>query len=151
MPAQVWDVGRAAFGLEDRDPEGPMSVVGRGRVAGEVGSDDSSAAATGSSRVALLAGVNLFLGMFNFVPLLPLTAATSPARSTRRYAAASRRLFRRPDPGHFDVAKLLPVAYVIAGSAGDDRAAGLRRPRRPVTSAERPRAPATGRDRRLGS
>jgi membrane-associated protease RseP (regulator of RpoE activity) len=73
MPARIWDVGRAVLGLQDRDPDSPMSVVGIGRFAGQVSSNDQISA---GDRIAfvitLLAGVNLFVGMFNFVPLLPL-------------------------------------------------------------------------------
>lgn len=116
MPARLWDVGRAVLGLQDRDPEGPMSVVGIGRVAGEVSSDDSI---QGGTRVAfvitLLAGVNLFVGMFNFVPLLPLDGGHIAGALYEAVRRGLAKLFRRPDPGHFDVAKLLPVAYVTAG------------------------------------
>lgn len=116
MPARVWDVGRAVLGLQERDPEGPMSVVGIGRVAGEVSSDDSISE---GNRVAfiitLLAGVNLFVGMFNFVPLLPLDGGHIAGALYEAVRRGWAKLFRRPDPGHFDVAKLLPVAYVTAG------------------------------------
>lgn len=116
MPARLWDVGRAVLGLQDRDPEGPMSVVGIGRVAGEVSSNDSI---SGGNRVAfvitLLAGVNLFVGMFNFVPLLPLDGGHIAGALYEAIRRGWAKLFHRPDPGHFDVARLLPVAYVTAG------------------------------------
>lgn len=116
MPARLWDVGRAVLGLQDRDPEGPMSVVGIGRVAGEVSSDNSI---SGGNRVAfvitLLAGVNLFVGMFNFVPLLPLDGGHIAGALYEAIRRGWARLFHKPDPGHFDVARLLPVAYVTAG------------------------------------
>ncbi len=38
MPVKLYHVGRAALGLEERDQNGPMSVVGAGRVAGELAS-----------------------------------------------------------------------------------------------------------------
>ena len=53
--------------------------------------------------------------MFNFIPLLPLDGghiAGALYEAVRRGVA---RLRRRPDPGYVDVAKLLPVAYVVAG------------------------------------
>lgn len=116
MPVRLWGVGRAVLGLQERDQDSPMSVVGAGRVAGEIGSDTDEAL---GDRIAflivLLAGVNLFVGMFNFVPLPPLDGghiAGALYEGARRGLA---RLFRRPDPGHFDVAKLLPVAYVMVG------------------------------------
>ena len=42
------------------------------------------------------------------------TAGTSPARCTRRPGHVAR-LRGRPDPGPFDIARLMPVAYVVAG------------------------------------
>ena len=53
--------------------------------------------------------------MFNFIPLLPLDGghiAGALYEAVRRGVA---KLLRRPDPGFVDVAKLLPVAYVMAG------------------------------------
>ena len=45
LPMKVYHVGRAALGLEERDPNGPMSVVGAGRVAGEMASEQVDARA----------------------------------------------------------------------------------------------------------
>jgi membrane-associated protease RseP (regulator of RpoE activity) len=117
MPKKLWGVARTVVGLQHRDPNSPMSVVGVGRVAGQVASDDQI---KGGDRVALvvtlLAGVNLFVGMFNFVPLLPLDGGHIAGALYEALRRAFARLRRRPDPGHFDVARLLPVAYVVAGA-----------------------------------
>jgi membrane-associated protease RseP (regulator of RpoE activity) len=117
LPVKVFDVGQAVLGLEDRDPEGPVSIVGGGRLAGEVASHDET---TLTEKVVfftgLLAGFNLFIGMFNFLPLLPLDGghiASAVWEALRRGVA---RLRRRPDPGYVDAAKLLPVAYVVASA-----------------------------------
>ena len=117
LPVNLYHVGRAAIGLEERSDDSPMSVVGASRVAGEVASEHTVPKADRFFQLlALLAGLNLFLGMFNFVPLLPLDGghiAGALYEAARRGVA---RLLRRPDPGYFDVAKLLPVAYVMAGA-----------------------------------
>lgn len=116
MPARIWDVGRAVLGLQPRDPNGPMSVVGIGRVAGQISSNDHiSAGDRIAFVVSLLAAVNLFVGMFNFVPLLPLDGGHIAGALYEAIRRGWAKLFGRPDPGHFDVAKLLPVAYVTAG------------------------------------
>ncbi len=116
MPVKLYHVGRAAVGLEERDPTGPMSVVGAGRVAGEMAStQEASVGARFFSVLALLAGLNLFLGMINLVPLPPFDGggiATTLYEAARRGVA---RLLHRPDPGAVDAAKLLPVTYVMAG------------------------------------
>ena len=43
------------------------------------------------------------------------TAGTSPARCTSGCARAVPGVRGRPDPGPFDIARLMPVAYVVAG------------------------------------
>ncbi|HZP15558.1 MAG TPA: site-2 protease family protein, partial [Nocardioides sp.] len=101
--------------LEQRDPNGPMSIVGAGRISGEVVQDQ--AVPIGDrliSLVLLLAGLNLFLGLVNLVPLPPFDGggiATTIVDVVRRGWA---RVRRRPDPGALDSAKLLPVTYVGA-------------------------------------
>jgi membrane-associated protease RseP (regulator of RpoE activity) len=115
MPQKVYHVTRAAIGLEERDVNSPMSVVGAGRVAGEFASDDrNSLADRFFSVLLLLAGLNLFLGLVNLVPLPPFDGA---GIATTLYEAARRGIARirgRPDPGAVDAAKLLPVTYVVA-------------------------------------
>lgn len=116
LPVRLWGVAKAAVGIEERDPESPMSVVGVSRVAGEVAaSEEVDWGARVAFVISLLAGVNLFLGMFNFVPLLPLDGGHIAGALVEAVRRGWARLRGRPDPGYFDVARLLPVAYVVAG------------------------------------
>ncbi|MGA9749605.1 MAG: site-2 protease family protein [Nocardioides sp.] len=116
LPVKLWHVGRAAIGLEERDRESPMSVVGASRVAGELSSaHEVPLSARFFALLALLGGLNLFLGMFNFVPLLPLDGGHIAGALYEALRRGLAKVFRRPDPGYFDTAKLLPVAYVMAG------------------------------------
>ncbi|KPI29350.1 peptidase M50 [Actinobacteria bacterium OK074] len=111
IPA-LWD---AAFGNAPRDPDSPMGVVGAARVGGEVFTLDIPASQQVAMMLLLVAGFNLSLFLFNMLPLLPLDGghiAGAAWESLRRHTA---KLLRRPDPGPFDVAKLMPVAYVVAG------------------------------------
>ena len=116
MPVKLWDVGKAALGLQERAQDSPMSVVGASRVAGEVtSSHDVPLSDRFVSLVTLLGGINLFVGMFNFVPLLPLDGGHIAGALYEALRRGLARILRRPDPGYFDTAKLLPVAYVMAG------------------------------------
>jgi membrane-associated protease RseP (regulator of RpoE activity) len=116
LPVKLWEVGKAALGLQERDQEGPMSVVGASRVAGEMASTHEVPVGDRFfSLLMLLGAVNLFIGMFNFVPLLPLDGGHIAGALYEALRRGVARLFGRPDPGYFDVAKLLPVAYVMAG------------------------------------
>jgi membrane-associated protease RseP (regulator of RpoE activity) len=116
LPVKLWEVGKAAPGLQERDQEGPMSVVGASRVAGEMASTHEVPVGDRFfSLLMLLGAVNLFIGMFNFVPLLPLDGGHIAGALYEALRRGVAKLFGRPDPGYFDVAKLLPVAYVMAG------------------------------------
>ncbi len=116
MPGKLVEVSKAAVGLEERQQDSPMSVVGASRVAGEMASNQEVPAGDRFvSLIMLLGGINLFVGMFNFIPLLPLDGGHIAGALYEAVRRGIARLLRRPDPGYFDVAKLLPVAYVMAG------------------------------------
>jgi membrane-associated protease RseP (regulator of RpoE activity) len=111
IPA-LWD---AAFEGAPRQPDSPMGVVGAARVGGEIFTMDIPPSQQVAMAVMLVAGFNLSLFLFNMLPLLPLDGghiAGALWEALRRHAA---KVLRRPDPGPFDVAKLMPVAYVVAG------------------------------------
>ncbi|WP_026536207.1 M50 family metallopeptidase [Arthrobacter sp. H14] len=115
LPEHVYEIGQAAFSDAPRDPNGPISVVGVGRVAGEVASMEEIAV---ESKVALLfrllGGVNLALCVFNLIPLLPLDGGHIAGALWEGLRRRIARLFGRRDPGPFDIAKLLPLTYVVA-------------------------------------
>ena len=113
LPVRMVDVTQAAFGGE-RDPEGPISVVGASRVAGESFTVDDPTWSERAQRVlVLLAGLNLFLAMFNFIPLLPLDGGHIAGALWEAVRRGFAKLRGAPDPGHVDVAKMLPVAYAM--------------------------------------
>ena len=113
LPEKMVEGTKAAFGAE-RGQDTPMSPVGASRVAGELTSAEGT---TWSDRVfsvgLLLAGLNLFLGLFNLIPLLPLDGGHIAGALWEGLRNAIARLRRRPIPGPVDVAKMLPVAYAV--------------------------------------
>jgi membrane-associated protease RseP (regulator of RpoE activity) len=115
LPPKVYHTGKAALGLEQRDQNGPMSVVGAGRLAGEATATAPSLTDGLFFVLTLLAGLNLFLGMLNLVPLLPLDGGQMAGAVYEAIRRGVARLRRRPDPGFVDVARLLPIGYVMAG------------------------------------
>ncbi|NYI08433.1 M50 family metallopeptidase [Allostreptomyces psammosilenae] len=115
LPSRIPDLWNAAFLGAEREPDSPVGVVGAARVGGEVFTLDVPASQRIATMVMLVAGFNLSLFLFNMLPLLPLDGghiAGALWESVRRHTA---RLLRRPDPGPFDVAKMMPVAYVVSG------------------------------------
>jgi membrane-associated protease RseP (regulator of RpoE activity) len=57
--------------------------------------------------------VNIFVGIFNLLPLLPLDGGHLAVVLYERARAAIYRLLRRPDPGLVDIKKLIPVSVGV--------------------------------------
>jgi membrane-associated protease RseP (regulator of RpoE activity) len=115
LPTKVWGVAKAIVGLQPRAQDSPVSIVGGGRIAGETASaQDFPVGDKLLSLLLLVAAFNFFIGMFNFIPLLPLDGGHIAGALFEAARRAVARLRRRPDPGYADVAKLLPIAYVMA-------------------------------------
>ena len=114
FPAKVWNVVVDLVTGAPRDIYGPMSIVGASRVAGEIIASD---AVTWQSKAvmfaSLLASVNLFLAVFNLVPLPPLDGGHMAGALWEWLRRQVARLRKQPDPGPFDTARLLPWAYGV--------------------------------------
>ena len=76
IPQKMVGVVQAAFGSGERDVNGPISIVGVGRIAGEITNQeargDGGWAAALAFDLGLVASVNFALFVFNLIPLLPL-------------------------------------------------------------------------------
>lgn len=120
LPQAVWGVGRSLFTSQERDPNGVVSVVGVGRVAGEITQAGDAAGASGArqtaaSLLALLASLNMALFVFNLIPLPPLDGghvAGAVYEGVRRTWA---RLRGAPDPGPADTARMMPLTHAVVG------------------------------------
>lgn len=116
FPAKIYHTAADLVTGKPRDRNGPMSIVGASRIAGEVASTHRiDLSAKTAQLFSLLGSVNLFVALFNFVPLMPLDGGHIAGALYEAVKRLLARLLRRPDPGHADTAKMLPVAYVVGG------------------------------------
>ena len=115
LPGKIPGLWDATFGDGERASDSPVGVVGAARLTGELMTVDAPPERILVMFMNVLVFFNVSLFLFNMLPLLPLDGghiAGALWESVRRHTA---RLFKRPDPGPFDVAKLMPAAYVVAG------------------------------------
>ncbi len=117
LPIKIYDlVTDTLIGGADRSVDSPVSVVGVSRLGGDIAALDEPIVAKVATFLGLAASLNLFLFLFNLLPILPLDGghvASALYEAIRRKVAHVR---GRPDPGPVDTARLLPVAYVVAGA-----------------------------------
>jgi membrane-associated protease RseP (regulator of RpoE activity) len=97
-----------------RDQQGLVGVVGAARISGETFSYQHATLGDRLASVLInVAALNVFIGLFNALPLLPLDGGHMAVVG---YESVRRRLYRRigrADPGRVDMTKLLPVAYAF--------------------------------------
>jgi membrane-associated protease RseP (regulator of RpoE activity) len=104
-----------------RDPNGAVGVIGISRVSGDLLSGGGGGVAGGigwdiriGDFLLLVAGVNLFVGFFNLLPLMPLDGGHLAVLGFEQLRDRLRRLrgYRGPLK-RVDLTKLLPATYAV--------------------------------------
>ena len=114
LPRAVWDVGVQLFTDAPRDPNSVLSVVGVGRIAGEVSAEQGVGLADRAMLLlSLWASLNMALFVFNLIPLPPLDGGHVAGALWEGLRRTFNRVTGRPDPGPADTARMVPVSYVI--------------------------------------
>ena len=89
------------------------SVVGAGEITGDVVSSNNSWQAKVDYVLLIMASLNIFVGAFNLLPLLPLDGGHIAVVIYERVRSWFARLRRRPSPGLVDMTKLVPFSMGV--------------------------------------
>lgn len=113
LPVKLYDTAVTLFTGQERDPDGLLSIVGVGVIAGEVAALDAPILSRVGGIVGLLASLNIALAMFNLIPLLPLDGGHVVVALWDGLKRGWAKLFRRPAPAPVDATRLVPVTFVV--------------------------------------
>lgn len=114
LPSKIPALFGATFGGEQRDPEGLVGVVGVARVSGEAASSEGGSLTEKIGFFLLIiASLNIFVGIFNLIPLLPLDGGHMAVALFDGYRRSRARRRGLPEPAPFDVTKLMPITVVV--------------------------------------
>ncbi len=113
LPVKVYETAVTLVTGEERDPNGPLSVVGAGILSGEVAASDAPILNRVAGFLGLLASLNIALFVFNLIPLLPLDGGHIVVALWEGIKRTWAKVFHRPPPKPVDATKLVPVTFVV--------------------------------------
>ena len=114
LPTKVPQLIRQTFGHEKRDPNGLVGIVGAARVSGDaVSSNKLSNTERIGTFILLIASLNIFVGLFNLLPLLPLDGGHMAVAIADEIRAFFARLRGKPRPAGIDVNVLTPITMGV--------------------------------------
>jgi len=114
LPEKIPALWGATVRGEERDVNGLVGVVGVARVSGEaVGSDKLTPMERLATFLLIVASLNIFVGIFNLLPILPLDGGHMAVAIADEIRAFLARLRGRPRPAPIDVTVLTPITMVV--------------------------------------
>ncbi len=116
FPVRIYNVAADLVTGEPRDINSPISIVGASRIAGEFSvAEQFPVGDRVANWMSLLGSVNLFVGLLNVVPLVPLDGGHVAGAIYEWFRRGFNKLRGRPDPGAVDTARMFPVVYLVGG------------------------------------
>jgi membrane-associated protease RseP (regulator of RpoE activity) len=106
IPASIPKLFTSTVDHTQRSTSSPVGVVGMAEVSGTLYQEGGL-----GSVLLLVAEVNVFIGVFNLLPILPLDGGHIAILLYEEARKRVYRLLRRPVPGRVDLNKMMPVAY----------------------------------------
>lgn len=114
LPEKIPALWGATVRGEERDANGLVGVVGVARVSGQaVGSDKLTPMERLATFILIVASLNIFVGIFNLLPILPLDGGHMAVAIADEIRAFFARLRGRPRPAPIDVTVLTPITMVV--------------------------------------
>ncbi len=115
FPVKVFNVVADLVTGQPRDVYSPISIFGASSLAGQAAVQEAPIADRAAMFASLLGSINLFLALFNLIPLPPLDGGHILGALVEWVRRTFARPTGRPDPGPVDTAKMVPVAYAVGG------------------------------------
>jgi membrane-associated protease RseP (regulator of RpoE activity) len=113
FPVRVLETFGDSLRGEERDPAGPIGLVGVGRIGADIGDAPAPMSTRLGQLLVLLAGLNVSLGVFNLIPLLPLDGGHIALTWFETLRSRLARMRRHADPGPVDMRRLMPLTNIV--------------------------------------
>jgi membrane-associated protease RseP (regulator of RpoE activity) len=116
LPSKVPQLVRQTFMGEERDPNGLVGIVGAARVSGDaVSSERLNENERVTTFILIVASLNIFVGIFNLLPLLPLDGGHMAVAIADEVRALFARIRKKPRPAGIDVNVMTPITMGVFG------------------------------------
>jgi len=114
LPSKIPALWGQTVNGQTRDANGLVGIVGVARVSGEaIGSNDLTVRERLATFTLIIASLNIFVGLFNLLPILPLDGGHMAVAIVDGIRALLARLRGRPRPAAIDVSVLTPFTMVV--------------------------------------
>ena len=114
LPTLIPALIEQTFGGAERDPEGLVGIVGVARTTGEATSSDRlDMNDKVTFFIIMVAGLNVFVGVFNLLPILPLDGGHMAVAIADGIKRTSARIRKKEMPEPIDVERLTPITLIV--------------------------------------